>query len=88
MSPTKQSKDSQNWDQILDGAILNLLADIGKADRDGLLHVLKRERIRVDDDSLNRALARLSKAGRIEIDLDGASKSPKIELARPFIGWT
>jgi hypothetical protein len=82
-----RSGPDHKWDEALEAAILELLGEIGKADVQGLLHVLQRERLRLDNDDLSRALARLSKQGRVRIQLDEASKSPVVELHHPFVGW-
>lgn len=66
---------------------MNLLGEVGRADLDGLLHVLQRENIRVDHDSLTHALSRLAKRGQIDVEL-GPDHNPIAHLRRPFIGWT
>lgn len=88
MGDSDRSSREHKWDEALEAAILNLLGDLGKADVQGLLHVLQRERVRLDQDDLSRALAHLSKLGRIRIHLDESSHSPIVELQRPFVGWT
>ena len=87
MSDSRESIEA-GWDDVLDAAIMNLLGELGRADVDGLLHVLKRERIRIDQGDLSRALARLSKSGRISVDLDDTSHNPVVRIKRPFVGWT
>jgi hypothetical protein len=81
--------DSQNhkWDSVLEAAILNLLGTVGQADLDGLLHVLQREKIRVNHEALSQALGRLSERGQVRIEL-GADHNPVVHLERPFVGWT
>lgn len=76
-----------NWDSAIESAVMSLLAEVGTADIPGLLHVLKRERLRVGEPDLRRVLTSLEKAGRIEIDLD-ATHHPVVSLTRPFTGWS
>jgi hypothetical protein len=66
---------------------MSLLAEVGTADIPGLLHVLKRERLRVGEPDLQRVLTSLEKAGRIEIDLD-ADHHPVVKLTKRFVGWS
>lgn len=76
-----------NWDGAIESAVMSLLAEVGTADIPGLLHVLKRERLRVGEPDLRRVLGALEKAGRVEIDLD-ATHHPVVKLTRPFVGWS
>lgn len=88
MVDSDRSKGSgTNWDGAIESAVMSLLAEIGSADVPGLLHVLKRERMRVGEPDLRRVLSGLEKAGRIEIDLD-SSHHPVVTLTRPFVGWS
>ena len=88
MAESDRSKSAgTNWDGAIESAVMSLLAEVGTADIPGLLHVLKRERLRVGEPDLRRVLGSLEKAGRVAIDLD-ADHHPVVKLTRPFVGWS
>lgn len=80
-------RNGDRWGPIVDSAILNCLGEQGEADLEGLLHVLRRARIRIQPDELREALSRLSGEGRVAIDLDPSTGGPVVRLQRPFVGW-
>lgn len=82
------NEKDERWSGAVDSAILSLLGEVGKADLPGLVHVIRREGIHIQDDQLRRALGRLAQAGKVEIVLEGESQTPIVKLCRPFIGWT
>lgn len=80
-------KNTRRWEHLIEEAILNLLAEHREVDIEGLMHVLQKNRIRVQLADVNAAIATLSKEGRVQVDLEAESKNPVIRLKSPFVPW-